>query len=325
MKQKVTSRPPTPRRVPRRIPIRRTTLQARAAASEEEIDDYEGESEPNMRLSHAFIVVLVLHVLAVGGVFAFNSLKTRPSTAERAPKAASAIQPEPKVETSTAKASPPAAPAAEKAAASQKPAPVTEAISYTVVAGDTLTRIASSHKTTVDAIERANEIASGSTIHVGQVLRIPSADVPKVTTTDTKVAMVAAKPVDAAKVAAAKPSTAAGASAAEKKAPAVAKAAPAPAAPAAKAAPVKEVAKVAAPPAASKDAPASAAKAPAAEAKPSPVAATKIASGGTYVVAKGDNPYTIAKKLKVSYSELLKVNKIEDPTKLQIGQKLTVP
>jgi LysM repeat protein len=44
-----------------------------------------------------------------------------------------------------------------------------------------------------------------------------------------------------------------------------------------------------------------------------------------YVVAKGDNPVTIAKKLKVSYDELLALNHIEDPRKLQIGQKLLIP
>ena len=48
-------------------------------------------------------------------------------------------------------------------------------------------------------------------------------------------------------------------------------------------------------------------------------------AAGTYKVAKGDNPYKIAKKLGVSYQELLKVNGIEDPTKLQIDQVLKVP
>ena len=48
-------------------------------------------------------------------------------------------------------------------------------------------------------------------------------------------------------------------------------------------------------------------------------------SGKTYVVAKGDNPVTIARKLKVSYDELLALNHIDDPRKLQIGQKLLVP
>lgn len=284
MKPKPTSRPPTPRRVPRRLPPRRTTLQARTATVDEDIEDYDNESEPNMRLSHAFIVVLVLHVLAVGGVFAFNSLKTRPATSERSEKTtpAAAAQPEPKVET--------AAPVAKPA---DKPA-TSGALSYTVAAGDTLTRIATAHKTNVQALESANELAAGSTIRVGQVLRIPSGDVPQVTTSEPKPAIVPAKtaaaPVEAPKpvaktVEAAKPPVTAP----------VVKATPAP------------VAKAT----------------PAPEAKPSPAAAK--AAAGTYVVAKGDNPYSIAKKLKVTYAELMKANKIEDPTKLQIGQKLVVP
>jgi LysM repeat protein len=49
------------------------------------------------------------------------------------------------------------------------------------------------------------------------------------------------------------------------------------------------------------------------------------ASATTYTVAKGDNPVSIAKKLHVAYEDLIKLNKIEDPRKLQIGQKLQVP
>src|SRR6266436_5890900 len=48
-------------------------------------------------------------------------------------------------------------------------------------------------------------------------------------------------------------------------------------------------------------------------------------SGKTYIVKKGDNPVTIAKRLKVSYDDLLALNHIEDPHKLQIGQKLLIP
>lgn len=48
-------------------------------------------------------------------------------------------------------------------------------------------------------------------------------------------------------------------------------------------------------------------------------------SGKVYTVVKGDNPATIAKKLKVSYGDLIALNHIEDPRKLQIGQKLLIP
>lgn len=48
-------------------------------------------------------------------------------------------------------------------------------------------------------------------------------------------------------------------------------------------------------------------------------------SGKTYIVAKGDNPVTIAKKFKVSYDDLVALNHIDDPRKLKIGQKLLIP
>ncbi len=57
-------------------------LRARATAMsthDAEFDDY--GPEPNMKLSHAFLVVLLLHVIAVGGLYAFNSMK-----ASKAPK-----------------------------------------------------------------------------------------------------------------------------------------------------------------------------------------------------------------------------------------------
>lgn len=44
-----------------------------------------------------------------------------------------------------------------------------------------------------------------------------------------------------------------------------------------------------------------------------------------YMVQKGDSPAGIAKKFKVSYADLLRTNNIEDPKKLQIGQKLVIP
>ena len=60
--------------------------------------------------------------------------------------------------------------------------------------------------------------------------------------------------------------------------------------------------------------------------KPSAKAQPKVSdSGKTYVVAKGDNPVTIAKKFKVSYDDLVALNHIDDPRKLKIGQKLLIP
>jgi LysM repeat protein len=47
--------------------------------------------------------------------------------------------------------------------------------------------------------------------------------------------------------------------------------------------------------------------------------------GKVYIVAKGDNPVTIAKKFKVPYDDLLAANRIDDPHKLKVGQKLIIP
>lgn len=39
--------------------------------------DYEEMGEPNMKLSRALLIVLLLHVVAVAGIIAFNTIKTR--------------------------------------------------------------------------------------------------------------------------------------------------------------------------------------------------------------------------------------------------------
>lgn len=59
--------------------------------------------------------------------------------------------------------------------------------------------------------------------------------------------------------------------------------------------------------------------------KPAAGAGPAEASSKTYKVLEGDNPVKIAKKLKVNYDELLKVNGIEDPRKLRVGQVLKLP
>jgi LysM repeat protein len=66
------------------------------------------------------------------------------------------------------------------------------------------------------------------------------------------------------------------------------------------------------------------ASAPGAE-PPRATAAAPEGGGLTHVVARGETLTSIAKHYKVSVADLLKVNKIEDERKLQIGQTLTIP
>ena len=58
-----------------------------------------------------------------------------------------------------------------------------------------------------------------------------------------------------------------------------------------------------------------------------PVAPPAPVAGGIteYVVAKGESFYSIGKKLGVSMKAIQDANPSVDPTKLQIGQKLTIP
>jgi LysM repeat protein len=206
----------------------RRVVRASAARALREDDEGYYEAEPNMKLSHAFMVVLVLHIVAVGGIYAFNKVKVQKNPdilaniSGRIAQATgtSAAPTAPLVTTSQA------APAPEAAAAPARDLPPE--------ADEPLPAVVTSMRSTPPALAPA------------------------------------ATPAAPAKVAAV-------------------------AAPAAKAAPAKAAER------------------------------SKDAGSGTYEVAKGDNPYKIAKKLGVKYQDLLSLNGITDPTKLQIGQVLKVP
>jgi len=227
-------------------------MRARAATAEDMDDEDYEMGEPNMKLSHAIIVVLILHIIAVGGVFAFSSLKNR-SIADHKPVKPSAEEAGATAEkeaaapaaATTAETSPPTAATAK----ASEPTNAPHGKTHTVAAGETLTSIATANGTTIEAIEKENGITSYSLLHVGQVLKMPGAAAPKAT-------------------------------------------------------------------------------APVVASTKTTEATTKTGAtttGEVYTVAKGENPYSIAKKLHVSYSELLSYNKITDPKKIQIGQKLKVP
>lgn len=195
--------------------------------------------EPNMKLSSAFIIVLVLHVVAVGGIYAFNSIKSnrapavdptyRPSSA----KSAAASR-------SDEDATGTVVPAAMTGTA---PAPVPRV--RRVRSGETLSQIASEAGVTVTDLEVENGLKSGAPLRAGQELRMPS---------DAGNSRPAERKTVAAKSSAA----------------------------------VRD-------------------------------------SADTYTVVKGDNPVAIARKFGVSYSDLLKLNNIDDPRKMQIGRKLHIP
>lgn len=252
---------PAPKRTTGRV-VQRKKLHARAASKANEIEDYEGESEPGMKLSQAFFVVLVLHVIAVGGIYGFSQFKEH-SKAKSAVKA-EAIAAAQKVEADTLAAK-------NLPVVAEKPATIPK--TYTVVAGDTLKRIASKSNTSISNIEKLNELAPGAVLHVGQVLTVGSM---------LKTAETEKKPTTANT---AGPSIVA------------------------KAPPVKVTESITAK----------------TQAKTDAAPEKESSSKASYIVAKGDTPISIAKKLKVSQETLMKANNIDDPRKLKIGQTIKIP
>src|SRR6187455_3233725 len=61
------------RRPSRKAPPQK--LQARVRASVASTADAYDDEEPQTKLTSAFVVVLILHVVAVGGIYAFNQIK----------------------------------------------------------------------------------------------------------------------------------------------------------------------------------------------------------------------------------------------------------
>src|SRR6187455_1042185 len=61
------------RRPSRKLPPQK--LQARVRASVASTADAYDDEEPQTKLTSAFVVVLILHVVAVGGIYAFNQIK----------------------------------------------------------------------------------------------------------------------------------------------------------------------------------------------------------------------------------------------------------
>ena len=228
----------------------RTRLQASASRLTQPVyDDY--EEEPTTKLSTAFVVVLVLHLVAVGGIYAFHSIKAHRREAD-----------------GTAVAANPGA--AKKTAPPQ-------------------------------AVDAASAPASAHNKAVAPAMAPKSPVVaPPATAAAAPLPAALAPPVQPAPV---KPAASGGV---VDKSQATAQTAPSAVLPQPKAvasAPVAAAAKSAVPVA--------------------PVPAET--SGRTYTVVKGDNPVTIAKKMGVNSEELLKLNGLDDPKKLQIGQVLKVP
>ncbi|MBA2435006.1 MAG: LysM peptidoglycan-binding domain-containing protein [Chthoniobacterales bacterium] len=153
--------------------------------------DYEQMSEPNMKLSRALLIVLVLHIVAVAGIIAFNTIKTRETMATaNALEAVATSAAAPAVTTDEPETAQPdeiakvavktESKAPETAAEHAKPVIMTPAVPdsgkiYTVVKGDNPVTIARRLKVSeVDLLE-LNQITDPRKLQIGQKLHIPAA------------------------------------------------------------------------------------------------------------------------------------------------------
>ncbi|MEI9893878.1 MAG: LysM peptidoglycan-binding domain-containing protein [Chthoniobacter sp.] len=157
-------------------------LQATAARSARRpVDDYD-EEEPTTNLSSAFVVVLILHVVAVGGIYAFNSIKQ--SRKGHEPIVAPIEQTVPTPQKSLVQNDTPASvpTTAHQATSAPQTAPVPAVApvkpvtsqQYHVKAGDTLAKVAFAYGVTPAEIIEANHLKEGSVLHQGQTLTIPA-------------------------------------------------------------------------------------------------------------------------------------------------------
>lgn len=311
-------------------PVKKKAYRLSAQVTGEE--DWEVD-EPQIRMSRAFIVMLVLHLVAVGGLFGFHvygkddreaeGLATRRAHANSA--AAPIALPAPAV---------PEVAAIPRAEIVPEDAVSAEELGgqgqHILQAGETKQLVAAKFGVTVAELEAAN---AGAAYERGDVLAIPlherviGAAATAPAPVNQPLALIVATPSEevthrdfALKEAEENPYAPVALEDAEPVAPVAARAALVKAEPTAAVRPSRvETAPRSAPPAAKlKSVLGSAAPVPAlAKAKPT-------TGSRTHVVQKGDTIYNVAKRYGLSPNEVMLANGITDPSRVQMGQVLKI-
>ena len=160
---------------------------ARRASAASAGMDFEGIPEPNMKLSRALLIVLLLHVVAVSGIIAFNAIKTRerafvPPTTEPENKPADTAQTANHASTDKPLVAaaqkendrqhdpkPPHSPAKDE----QAKTPSSSGKTYIVKKGDNPVGIAKKLKVSYNALMTLNHINDARKLQIGQKLLIP--------------------------------------------------------------------------------------------------------------------------------------------------------
>ena len=288
------------------------TLRARAQSVTMHVteeDDWDTDV-PNVRFSRIIGVVVLLHVIAVGGILTFNQIGKKDDKAERI--AAST----PRAQTSTKVSSTNLGPENSRAPKFGDPS-VRGLKHYRVTSGDNLMTIAREFDVPMSELEQVNNLTSGASLHTGLILYIPnktitanaSNDVQNVVDNQRRGVVTAKNRTDGAGIV----PVAMNPAVLEVEAPRAMPVAPVPAPPAR---PV--VVKQTPPPA--PPAPAKPAVAPTQQQKQNVRAVVKY-----YTFQKGDTAYSLGRRFGISHTKLLKMNGIADARNIQVGQKIRVP
>ena len=146
--------------------------------------EYDDMTEPNMKLSRALLIVLLLHVVAVSGIIAFNAIKTRQGPV--LPRMKSSSSATAKTNDATAASSVPEAakgleirPAQPVGKEHGKDSARHDAAhkTYTVAKGDNPVSIAKKFKVSYDELLALNHIDDPRKLKIGQKLLIPNKSV----------------------------------------------------------------------------------------------------------------------------------------------------
>jgi len=307
-------------------PKRTRKLRARAAIMNPHDEEFEDQGpEPNMKLSHAFLVVLLLHVIAVGGLYAFNRMKAEKRTTDTSSASMSSGKggenpgnkgkngpenPDEGKVPAVAKA-PEQARVADSEGTAKIPTEGTRqakgqfsgireavkkitAVGVATTAGKSMAQTNGSQSTGA-AVQPVSPVGEHDTVtvHAGDTMtKIASSLGVSIIELEKANNLTGNSNLQVGQVLKV----------------------PARAGQAAETASTSE-----------KDVPEKTGEVtPAPAAGTAPVTPQKPATG-EYTVVKGDNPYKIAKRFKVTPDELMKANGISDPKKIQIGQKLSIP
>jgi LysM repeat protein len=139
------------------------------------------QHEPNTGMARIFVVMLLIHVVLIGGIIVYDFMGEEESPAQTITQAARA-------QTSSS-GLPQASQEVINAQANAVANPDNDTEQYTVASGDSIRSIAEKHSTTEEKIIEMNRLDKGIQIEPGTLLNVPKQVVPSAVPVDTATAL----------------------------------------------------------------------------------------------------------------------------------------